>query len=808
MHQQRIRIEGFASSSRKPEATRSRTGEAGNRVQIRPTFAEPYWSSGREVLLLKARDRDDRVVGTQKNSPVNDPEGLGADWELTSRCDLFAAAALDGPPLLLSWEHNCLGDHFTRRYGDLFDLSVPKRRFLEHVARWAMLVAALVWLAAVAFAQSEHGVFLLFVAVYGAAATYHFLRVDLVLFRVLLYQFEFWFLLSQGTLVVCFWWWAQHETRSAVFQMSFALPLLLHLALLVTQDTAVKTLSWVRCSAYITSLALLLQLFVRDLSGDSMGVQEYQVCIFLCSDTRRMLLVGAWNLFMFFSKHFLHIIKGLLAGHRSFVTIRLPMSITAGAADPSKASQRARNRYSDAQVESIRDVHLTDTLDGPPVSDSPRRQSQHQLRAFSPAQLQMLAREKTGPAPRLSMDDSAVLEHSRTVGAHDTADDEPTSMREPGSRADVLPSSEVSRGPRELNVITDQDAFAPTFIRITTRVSATFRPAVLSGKAAVGVERRCDALMVVTPFDPVVRFVWARKLSLHPAYRVCVILFAITSALVVALSFINDNASLNWLMSMGVCFVALIEFTRFDRSLVLAVMGRFEWALLMFNLLQLTVFGTWSQEPVYKAYSTAPLFLAYAVVVGLGLGLSDAAPAYPYALRLTFAIVMFVNTLRTLIFNYVSPYYERHPVCFIFCTDTAVLSLSPTFTMVIFLAKYAVSLLRHRNRSIIACTHLTVTVIEPTQPVHSSSTSARSISTMPPSSSSGEPILDHPEHPTCRDAAVDDDTKSAVEFASSSSADPRLRLPVGWARAEDPAGMPYYYNETTGQTVWEVEDII
>jgi len=77
--------------------------------------------------------------------------------------------------------------------------------------------------------------------------------------------------------------------------------------------------------------------------------------------------------------------------------------------------------------------------------------------------------------------------------------------------------------------------------------------------------------------------------------------------------------------------------------------------------------------------------------------------------------------LRALMQNYLHPYYNAHTVCFVFCTDTAVLALASTATCVIFLGKCVYSLVRYRNRSIMACMHLHFSVTHTVTSLPSSS---------------------------------------------------------------------------------------
>jgi len=170
-------------------------------------------------------------------------------------------------------------------------------------------------------------------------------------------------------------------------------------------------------------------------------------------------------------------------------------------------------------------------------------------------------------------------------------------------------------------------------------------------------------------------------------------------------------------MSIISFMTAVLELTRFDRDLVKAIATR----LLCLSTLQVVIFGPWAQSPEYSVQSNVPIFFCFFMVVTVILGFSDAAPAYPHGMRVGAAAVLFLNSLRALMQNYLHPYYNAHTVCFVFCTDTAVLALAPTATCVIFLGKYVYSLVRYRNRSIIACMHLHFSVTHTVSSLPSSS---------------------------------------------------------------------------------------
>jgi len=209
------------------------------------------------------------------------------------------------------------------------------------------------------------------------------------------------------------------------------------------------------------------------------------------------------------------------------------------------------------------------------------------------------------------------------------------------------------------------------------------------------------------PFKPINPFPLIHRIARSKLYQTWVILCLITC--VALLLFTDSMPSVLFIMITGSINV-FIELSRFDRSMARAVMSRFEWLVLTISLVQMSVFACWAQQRTNPLSVSIPVLSMYVTCVAFILGLSDAAPTYPYAIRLGGAVLLMLNTARTLIVNFYSTYYDAYPVCFIFCTDTRVLALSGNTVAFLFLLKYAYSLLRYPRRCIIACMHLFFTL--------------------------------------------------------------------------------------------------
>jgi len=491
-----------------------------------------------------------------------------------------------------------------------------------------------------------------------------------------------------------------YDSFSGVFLASFLLPVIVHSCVTLTSDAAVLQSYVLKGLLYVSALTLFIQTFIRDLANDDMGLHVYPICVLFCTDSRRMMLVCSLNLALFYGKYLAQIAAGLIKQRTRFVMIRIPLSITpetltAGQDDMIPSPRRIQLDRGPSGLRivpsSLNPALLGHGDDSGATSEDTDSRRGTFARPVESTDSLRLSRVSTAEGVG-ALDTKAGVARGGTSPRSNTFP-----VASPTHLAETVQSSASNLGVQE----------GAMYLRLTARVHDTIRLYRLKDLArSVDLHIHRDALMCVAKFDPLIRHPWAARLAQSRYYQMFMLVWVITAVAITATSYFSDQVALNWILVLIGVVLFGFEMTRFDRNLTLAVMSRFEWIILFGSTVQMCVFAPWAQVGKYAYWANLPVFIGYSLVVGLVLGLSDAAPTYPYYIRVTGASLLFFNTVRTLIQNYFAPYYFEYPVCFIFCSDTAVLSLSPTATCAIFLGKYVYSLVRFPRRCIIASTHL------------------------------------------------------------------------------------------------------
>ena len=270
-----------------------------------------------------------------------------------------------------------------------------------------------------------------------------------------------------------------------------------------------------------------------------------------------------------------------------------------------------------------------------------------------------------------------------------------------------------------------QGSIKVRFVRLTARLSDTFPVSRLGSLAhESNVVLHYDAFTCVTPFKAVVTWSWAQRLARSRIYQVFNVLWLLAIVALYSTYSSNPQPVLVCCMVCVGLVQLLLELTRFDRAMVRAVVSRFEWWILAIATLQMTVLAPWAQYPEYDLVMSIPLFGGYFIFVVVILGMSDAAPSYPYWLRVFGALLLFVGTIKQLIEHAIRPYIHAYSLCLVFCSDTSVLVQAPATTCAIFLFKHLISLIRFPNRCIIASTQLHFAVRKGPPPVARATTTS------------------------------------------------------------------------------------
>jgi len=671
-------------------------------VVVHPTFSEPYWKKAKQLLLL--RIRPDALPGAI--APL-----IGKD--LLEHCDARVAPR-DPLTILASWKYlNALPESWLqlspfRAFQDLQVFSSP------------LALCLLVWLVLIAGLQLGHAaltVFLLLGCLVGAFC--HIARVDHILLRTLLYQFDFWYLVLQAAVYLMFALWSQSKHLNAAYLIAFFVPALLHSLATLVSDAAVLQSYLVKSLLYGSAIVLFLELFIRDLAGDSMHLTAHRICMYFCTDTEHMMFVGALNLGLFYAKYLSQIVSGLRKRRTQFVAVRIPLSVSAEHRSVSQALMTLAientpvNRRVSAPNQTLPSVGKPgSTDDGGTAEDVTQAHSLdnhldgHHRQALQSYTLSNLL---TATSSSSKVDSGVTQSDSVPSG---TTQQVNTNAKSVGG--DGQPLNDVRTWSMDVRTDVEQtvgehaelDSVHNGYglhIRLTAKMGDTFRLDRLRHMAKQSQFRvHEDVVMCVKPFQPVLRLAWAHQVARSRLYQGSLVVWL---ALVVLLNstayFYNQGVLTAILCALGY-FALFVELTRFDVTMVYAIASRFEWLILAFSSVQLLIFAPWSQYPEQPLELNIPVFIGYAWFISVVLGFSDAAPSYPYAVRVVGAGLVCLSTVRAIVQDYFSPYYNKHPVCFIFCTDTGLLALSASVTCSIFLGKYVISLVRFPNRCISA----------------------------------------------------------------------------------------------------------
>lgn len=137
-------------------------------------------------------------------------------------------------------------------------------------------------------------------------------------------------------------------------------------------------------------------------------------------------------------------------------------------------------------------------------------------------------------------------------------------------------------------------------------------------------------------FRPVVPFGWSifHRIAMHWLYKLGIVVLAL-----VWLVFINLHADVTplavaWIYISSWPLLLLLEFTRFDRELLKAVLFTFECWYLLFNVMLYGVFK-YRSEPADVLPEIGILRSGISAILCVVMVLFDAAPAYPTFLRRT-----------------------------------------------------------------------------------------------------------------------------------------------------------------------------
>lgn len=626
-------------------------------VTVYPTFAEGYWNSASQLLILQRKLPDERVTGpgevakrqslapplpeTHHPTPVSSPTlydpnvlfaGHTRGADLSQQYDVREwPESTTVQPAVASWR------------------SVPLVSAVPHALKWyarfgeawTLPAVALVWLICIAGLQIDNAICSALLLIAGTGiAVFQFAQADRLLLRIVLHQFDMWYLATQTGLFVLFAVWSQSDNFSLLFHFAYALPLLTQTSVILTADSALGLPYLSKLTLFVSGFTLFAQVFIRSLARDEMQMVKHGFCVLLCTDTTQMMFACGFNALIYYVKYITQTFTGLLNGRTRFVTVRMPLYITQQAdgyqGDPSEMSTRLARLSSTSRPDA-------------PVSSS-------------------------------SCD---------------------------GLRVDSAP---------------DQPRGASSLLLHSLWIEDSFSRTRLAGLAA-----QCDmrvlihGLSQVSAFEPVIPYTWRRlhRLAQSRAYLYGIVGFGLaTCGLLIANGMSYNYEALNWVICWTIIAICFTELTRFDRTLVSATIRRYEYVVISLSTLQFCVFGLWAQLPDSTVVKELPLFcMTFALVGGL-VPLMDAAPGYPRWFRLVTLGCMCFNFCRVFAQNYFFPYYNKHDVCFIFCSDTRQLSQAALATMAIFLLKYLWVLIRFPGRCAITCAHLyfTLALIPPASP--------------------------------------------------------------------------------------------
>lgn len=140
-------------------------------------------------------------------------------------------------------------------------------------------------------------------------------------------------------------------------------------------------------------------------------------------------------------------------------------------------------------------------------------------------------------------------------------------------------------------------------------------------------------------------------------------------------------------------FMLTVELTRFDWTLLNVLLRRFDWYFIMFHSLSWTIFGAWSSSQALLV-TWIPIAFITNGVLNVVVGSMDAAPAYPYHLRVIGVLICVLNDFRLLLLNSaLKSNYGETNVCFLFCTSNRVLAFSSLWVLMLYHTKFLVCLL-------------------------------------------------------------------------------------------------------------------
>jgi len=770
-------------------------------ITVHPTLSEEYWRHAHHIFALRSRDREPGIQpATPEHIPVSDyvepgklkavlpHTGADAIRSLSRHYDMTPVHLSSARrPAIATWQHIPTFNHQWCR------------RLLHNssgIAWWLtgfFAVFALLWITLIAGAQLDHtALSILMLLVPAWMVAFQLTQLDAVLLKTLVYQFDIWYLWIQVVAFAALLAWSFEGSISAGYIAAFTVPLLAIKFNTLTFDAAVGQSNAVKLVFYFVMMTLYVQMFIRSLASDDMLLRSHRFCVILCTTTLRLLLSCALNVSLYYGKYLMQIASGLLHRRTRFVNVRVPLYVTIHT-ELLRASDGILARDDVRQ-----DRSLSDYVGTP----------QHQLQQ----------QQQDG-------------------------DDDVDSALDPDHQA--TPRAAAAAAEPSISRDHQLDAVVATRTTMVYMASAcdTFPAARLSELLpnSVSTTETYDGVVCVSAFHPVIPYSWKtiHRMARNRTYQYGGILMFIalilTNVFASTLFAPTVAIAINWIMFCPAVAIMVIESSRFDRNMVRATMLRYEWMIICFTAGYVSVFSTWSNTPRESIAANFSGFLLYFSAAAGVFGLSDAAPSYPQWGRVSLALMFGINNARIIFLNYFDPYYERHPVCFLFCSDTAQLALAGHFTMAVFMIKYLWTLLRFPGRSIIACAHLhfavstsPATASPEQQDSYSAARSLQPISDDPTKSHTRRPSLlikragvGSPLLMVDRDASycdvadmkaerVDHHSTGSHGAVSQANRTPPLApaapdtTQAGWTRFEDAAGLPYYYHAGLNQTVWEL----
>jgi len=516
--------------------------------------------------------------------------------------------------------------------------------------------------------------------------------------------------------------YAVHDSEGGAFQLVFWGGLCLTSLYTIELDAFIALTASSRFCILIVDLALYCLILVRENIEREMRTSS--VCVFFCTDTRRLALLGLTNLFFFMIRYTALSLSNSWRAPR-LVVLRVPISCTL-----------VRHRDVLATSHTARALHTAAVDQG--AASPASRSAEPLLKASSSNGVQQGTAESPNsstralgfqpePSPALGATGAVNNSQQNLLGLArvDTLTITPARDTQTAYRrvATGLSSSAQLRRMRSLG----PQALRQLYVRIETRLSpdqlglsvpAAESPAeraMHSSDAAVNKASPHDYPSETSgldappephtyrrefPFRPLNRNYWCYVVAHSQWYQLFLPAFMLVYVVIHIFGAIQVVA-INWTLFALMLMLVPIETTRYDRTILRSLFRRFEYYIVLISGLQYIVFGVWSQHLKYDLAAVIPSFTA-ALILHVGLASMDAAPMYPHWLRLVSVFLYVLNAARVFVMTRaLDTRYEPFPVCVLFCTNTAVLSFSGLFTSTLFFCKYLVNLSRNRQHSII-----------------------------------------------------------------------------------------------------------